>query len=330
MLYVMGFCAMSAAVSFVMTNVIRNTALKNNIVDIPNARSSHTSPTPRGGGLAFALSFAVFAAIDTFFAKRFFPPQAMTVLTLLLPLVILGAVDDKHGLSPFVRLPVHLFVGLGACLAFGPVPLPFSHNLGTAGAAINWGVSILGVAALINFYNFMDGLDALVAGCTFIQLLFFTFMADQLLWLLLAAGIAGFIPWNWPRASIFMGDAASTMLGGAAAIAILAAAPSAQSAFVASAVTFPLTIDATYTVCRRLLRGENIARAHRSHVYQRLNNTAGWSHSRVTITYCLLTLTFAALSGLFGAYGTLASAVIVIILIPVAERHILNTSRKLQ
>nr|WP_245168172.1 hypothetical protein [Desulfobaculum xiamenense] len=251
----------------------------------------------------------------------------MRVFAVIIPLVLLGLADDAWNLPARSRLPVHLLLGGLTCALFGPVPLPFAPDMGTPGLIVQWAVTIVGTAALINFYNFMDGLDGLVAGTALVQMFFLAIQLDQPLWLLLAAGIAGFLPWNWPRASIFMGDAASTTLGACAAIAIVGC-PTRGLAAEALAVTLPLTVDATYTILRRLSRRENIFHAHRSHIYQRLHNTAGWSHARVTTLYIALTILCALAITAFADYGPATCIALCLALLPLAELHIRRFASK--
>ena len=152
---------------------------------------------------------------------------------------------------------------------------------------------------MINFYNFMDGLDGLVGGTSAVQLAFFAVYLQQPEWWLLVAAVVPFLLANWPPARIFMGDSGSTVLGAAVAIALLRA-PTPTLLCSAGLVTLPILGDATFTLFRRLLLRENIFEAHKSHVYQRLNQV-GWSHGRVSTTYVALTLALALVVFVAGA-----------------------------
>lgn len=266
------------------------------LIDLPNQRSSHTLPTPRGGGIAFVAAFFVTAGI----AAALVPdgPSGTRSLLLgsiavLLPLWLVGAVDDARGLSVRVRFLVQLVAAGLAVFLFGPFP-GFGSVLGGFGAPwLSSLLSVIAITALINFYNFMDGLDGIVGGSCAVQLAFFALYLHQPGWWLLVAALLGFLLWNWPPARIFMGDSGSTVLGGAIALALLRA-PDSQSMWWAGAVTAPLLGDAVFTLLRRLSRRENIFEAHKSHIYQRLNQS-GWSHQRVAGSYVALTLLIAAL-----------------------------------
>lgn len=305
-------CVLAAPTALVLTGLMRRVAVRQNMVDVPVERSSHTVPTPRGGGLSFVALFLLWAALALALGLDLRPAPG-PALFLLGPLALLGYLDDRTDLPAKLRLGAHFAVALAAVAVFGPLDAAGLTN-GFLPGWTAWPLSVVFVAACINFYNFMDGLDALVAGCCLVQLAFFSWSAGQTLWPPLAAGILGFLYWNRPPAKIFMGDAASTLLGGAAALAILAhPGPPAQTA-TALAATFPLTLDAAYTVLRRLARRENVLQAHRSHIYQRLHSRAGWSHGRVALAYAGLTAAFAAASAAGGLCAALGLGLALVVL----------------
>lgn len=265
-------------------------------IDVPNQRSSHTLPTPRGGGIAFVAAFLVTAALASILVREgsdTTPSLLEGSILVLFPLWAVGTVDDARGLSVRFRYFVQLFAAGLAVFFFGSFP-GFDAILGQLGAPwLTAVLSVIAITALINFYNFMDGLDGLVGGCCAVQLAFFALYLHQPSWWLLVAALIAFLSWNWPPAKIFMGDSGSTVLGGAVALALLRA-PDAGTMWWAGAVTLPLLGDAVFTLTRRVLRRENVFEAHKSHIYQRLNQ-AGWSHRRVASTYVALTILIAAL-----------------------------------
>ena len=265
-------------------------------IDVPNQRSSHTQPTPRGGGIAFVAAFLVTAGI----AVAVTPGQTggapsllKGAILVLLPLWLVGTIDDARGLSARTRYLVQLIAAGLAVYLFGSFA-GFDAMLGRFGTAwLTPLLSVIAITALINFYNFMDGLDGIVGGSCAVQLAFFALYLHQPGWWLLVAALVAFLFWNWPPAKIFMGDSGSTVLGAAVALALLRA-PDASTMWWAGSVTAPVLGDAVFTLTRRLLKRENIFEAHKSHIYQRLNQS-GWSHQRVAGTYVALTLTIAAL-----------------------------------
>jgi UDP-N-acetylmuramyl pentapeptide phosphotransferase/UDP-N-acetylglucosamine-1-phosphate transferase len=177
------------------------------------------------------------------------------------------------------------------------------------------------MTAVINFYNFMDGLDGLVAGTTLIQLGFLAFYLNQpLLWLIFAA-ILGFLYWNWSPAKIFMGDAGSTVLGATIACSLLNNHNDTLQAWSALAITLPLLGDAIYTLIRRLIKRENIFKAHRSHLYQRLQQI-GWSHAQVSSTYIAITIIIAMGIALFNGIAAWIALAAVAGIISIAEIYL--------
>lgn len=268
---------------------------RQNLLDIPNDRSSHSQPTPRGGGLGFIIAFAANSILNPILSSYFpkiFPDnllqitassQILNIWLILTPLAIIGFLDDKHNLPASIRYLVQLTAASIALFCFDPFPQPWLTSFGLPGQIIAYTLSAIAITALINFYNFMDGLDGLVAGVTAVQLGFLALYLNQPLWWLLAAALLGFLWWNWSPAKIFMGDVGSTVLGAAVVIPMLNTDNPTQ-AWTAIAITLPLNADAIYTLVRRLMRRENIFKAHRSHLYQRLQQS-GWTHAQVASTY---------------------------------------------
>ena len=182
-------------------------------------------------------------------------------------------------------------------------------------------LTVISLTALINFYNFMDGLDGIVASVSAIQFAFLAFYLNQPLWWLLVAALLGFLYWNWSPAKIFMGDVGSTFLGATIAIAILNTNSNPVMAWSALAITLSLTADAIYTIICRLIRRENIFQAHRTHLYQRLQQS-GVSHAQVAIIYCLVTIAISILIMNFNALGSWLSLLLVISLIALGELYL--------
>jgi len=258
-------------------------------------------PTPRGGGIAFVAAFllAVIVAASIVPGRdRGALPDLYHLALVLFPLWLVGTADDSRGVSAPVRYLVQLGSAGLAVYWFGPLPAlnPILGDVGRPWLAAL--VTVISITALINFYNFMDGLDGIVGGCSAVQLAFFALYLHQPVWWLLVAALLAFLLWNWPPATVFMGDSGSTVLGGAVAVALLQTT-SPKMTWLAAAVAAPLLADAVFTLLRRLLNRENIFEPHKSHVYQRLNQS-GWSHARVATAYVALTLAIA------GVIATLA------------------------
>jgi Fuc2NAc and GlcNAc transferase len=310
-------------ISFIAVNLIRR-YLRQHFIDIPNDRSSHKFPTPRGGGLGFIIAFTSGLIIQ----QLCFPlPSSSISLALwlsLLPLIAISLLDDWKSLRATIRYTVHLSVSTLIALQTGPFPQPWLQPMGTLGYILAIIFTILGITAFINFYNFMDGLDGLVAGVSLIQLsLFALFLNQPILWLLVAA-LAGFLLWNWSPAKIFMGDAGSTVLGAVIAIVLLQHSSNVSTSWTHLAISLPLLVDAIYTLVRRIMRQENIFQAHRTHLYQRLHQS-GWPHAQVALLYISATCIIGLSLFSFGAWGACFSLVGAIVAIFQVENYLQRT-----
>lgn len=251
------------------------------IVDLPNARSSHTTPKPRGGGLSI-VAVVTGAAILLYVMGRMSPPLTTVLLVGGLSVAGIGLLDDVRSAPISLRMIVHLGAALLALYFLGS-PLPARM----AGSVL----TVLGIAWMLNLFNFMDGIDGLaaseaafvLAGAGAISLLLARASPAEVAPLMIAAAACvGFLAWNWPPASIFMGDVGSGYLGYLIAVLAIASAKSgALNVYVWLILGGVFIVDATLTLVRRLLRGERIYQAHRTHAYQWLARRWG-SHARVT------------------------------------------------
>ncbi len=274
----------------VLTPLLRFWLLRRNLVDLPGERRSHDVPTPRGGGLAIAVAIAVALVLAP--VTVWWPG-----IVVLAVLALLGWCDDHFELPASVRLAVQAATAVLGLWWLGPVasvPM-FGHDLHLpwlwtllAGIAVVW---------LVNLHNFMDGSDGLAAmqgvwsGLAFAVILRMNGLdAVAAFALALAGGFAGFLLWNRPPARIFMGDVGSMALGGGVAmLALVGAVSGAVSVWVSLILTSLFVVDATATLARRVVRGEQWYTAHRQHAYQRLI-VAGWNHGRVLALYAAINL----------------------------------------
>ncbi|MEC4813525.1 MAG: glycosyltransferase family 4 protein [Scytonema sp. PMC 1069.18] len=304
-----------------LTVALVKQTLQRQLIDIPNERSSHTQPTPRGGGLGFIIAFFIATIACQLLPNGSSNLTQPSLWLLTLPLIAIGILDDWRGVPAGIRYLVQLCVSTVVVLQCGAFPIPMLSSYGAIGDGLATLITIIGMTALINFYNFMDGLDGLVAGVTAVQLVFLALWFHQpMLWLLVAA-LLGFLYWNWSPAKIFMGDAGSTVLGAVVAIAFLQSHRDPNSTSTALAILLPLIADAIYTLFRRLLRGENIFKAHRTHLYQRLQQS-GWSHAQVASSYIGFTLLNMNAISLFGANGAWSSVAMTLIAIVLTETYL--------
>lgn len=247
----------SGIFSYVLTLVLIP-ILERNFMDHPNMRSSHVNSTPRGGGVVFVL-------IGTLLTLLSEPSPARWIPILCLPLALIGLIDDFRGLPSYLRYLVQLVTAI-FLINFSSLTSPIWISL----------LFIIMITAIINFINFMDGLDGLVAGCGVLM------MASTSSWAISGA-IFGFLLWNWSPAKVFMGDVGSTFIG-AVFCGMLLQENSYKQSFLLLLISFPLLCDAFVCVMRRLLNGENVFKAHRKHLFQRLQQS-GWSHQSVSLLY---------------------------------------------
>lgn len=284
------------AASIALTLAMRNFALSRGLLDVPNERSSHKVPTPRGGGAAITVTamtgFAVLVALHRLDFAVF------AALAGGLAVAAVGFVDDRHALPAVVRLCAHVTAALWALAWLGGLPA-----LRVAGHLISLGafgtvVGVLGIVWVLNLFNFMDGIDGLAATeATFVAWSGAALTAAAsgssgvaAPALIFGASCLGFLRWNWPPARIFMGDVGSGYLGYVIAVLALAATrenPVALWAWLILGGVF--FVDATMTLLRRLLRGERTYQAHRSHAYQWLARRWG-SHRKVTLAVVAVNL----------------------------------------
>jgi Fuc2NAc and GlcNAc transferase len=284
------------------------------LLDEPGVRSSHARATPTGGGFPAALIGLSAAGAGSVLGVLAAGPRWAALLLVVLVLAPVGLADDARDLSRGVRYAAHFAVAAGVVLLLAP-------NTGAHGAlgVVGGLLAALFVTGLINAVNFMDGIDGLVAGSGTIALAFLGWQSEDPAWLVLAAAYAGFLLFNLPPARLFMGDAGSTTLGGLLGVALIAGRERLVPADLV--VLAPLLGDAAYTLFRRLLRGENVLKAHHSHLYQRLLR-AGLSHGRISLGYALATLLAALLARALGAAGALVALAGWALAVLAIERHV--------
>jgi Fuc2NAc and GlcNAc transferase len=275
---IIGVAMVTCLFAFLATGLVRRHALRNAILDIPNVRSSHVTPTPRGGGLAIVIAF-MGALVFLAFAGLL---QFDVMLVLIAgggAVALTGYLDDRISLPASTRFCVHTVAAALAVMVVGGIAEQTLRHLGLHGI---WAGSLLGVAALVwstNLFNFMDGIDG-IAGSEAVfmagagALLNWKFGGDTGLtaaMLVLAAAALGFLIWNWPPARIFMGDVGSGFLGFTLALLGLAASRhSATPIEVWVILSGVFIVDATVTLARRIVRGDRWFEAHRLHAYQNL------------------------------------------------------------
>jgi len=282
-------------VAFVLTALMRRLSLAGGLLDVPNERSSHATPTPRGGGVAIVVgSLGAWCMLWMLHVLKFDLFIALTIGGLAVAIV--GLVDDRKPVRASVRLVVHIAAAIWAVVWLGKVPLssPASISLATAVQVF----AVLGIVWMLNLFNFMDGIDGIAAseatfvswGGAFVLLSTGGSLGLAATAVALGAACLGFLIWNWPPAKIFMGDVGSGYLGYVIGVMTLASVhESGVTLWVWLVLGAVFFVDATLTLLRRLCRGERVYEAHRSHAYQWLARR--WnSHRRVTLSVLTINL----------------------------------------
>ena len=292
--------------SFILTYFIKNYAIKKSLVDIPNDRSSHTTPTPHGGGVAIAITW--FLGLTYLFYINDIANSLYFALMVGVIISVVSYMDDLIELSPKVRLLTQslvAFLGLYFLGGFEELSLFF---ISIENQFFTNVFAFFMIVWFINLYNFLDGIDGYAGSeALFLALAAFALFSDSL-FLVLFVSVLGFLFWNWHKAKIFMGDVGSTLLGYNIAIFTIYYANQESSNLWIWIIFFSVFwFDATLTLFRRYLNKESLSQAHKKHAYQRLVQS-GWSHSKVVIGSLLLnTLLFLIIyfiSNLFIAFLT--------------------------
>ena len=307
---------MLTAISCWLTGMTLRYALRNNMIDQPNERSSHCRPIPRGGGAAFSILIIgvllLLLGLLPEFSGIWIAMAGGSVLV-----AVIGWLDDRKGLPVVPRSVVHVIAASWAVYWLGglaSIDLGFANlHLGMLGS----GLAILAIVWSVNLFNFMDGIDGLAATQTVVV----GAIAGLLCWItghnvlalciwIMGAVVGGFLPWNWSPARIFMGDCGSGLLGFLiGTVAIASEKLGAVSILTWCILMGVFLVDATATLLRRVYKGERWYEAHCSHAYQRAVQ-AGLSHSRVVALVVLINLLLGAMA--------VATLFVPVLLVPVA------------
>ena len=299
------FAAVLCAAFVTATEPLLIPLLRRMAVDVPNGRSSHAIPTPRGGGAPVAAGLVV-AAILVMHGT-----VGLTFAVAVAAFAAIGFADDLAGLPARLRLVLQGLASLAvAGVLIGRLHLPLAVLVAGVILVVVW------IIGFVNAFNFMDGVNgisgahALIGGAAYACIGWlrpdpFLVTAGAAV----AAGALAFLPWNAVRARVFLGDAGSYGLG--AALAVLAAY-SVTRHIPLEASLAPLGLylaDTAWTLQRRIRAGERIFEAHRTHTYQKLCDV-GWSHQRVTMSTAAVTAALCALgaASLTGHQGLRAGA----------------------
>ena len=275
--------------SVVLTGLFRQYALWRNVMDIPNERSSHSVPTPRGGGIAMVLVYLLSLAYQLNITG--FSNEQLALLAGGAVIALTGFLDDHHSLSARWRLLIQLLVSIMMVISAGPLPMINLFGQTIHPDIVAYPLLVLTLIWMTNLYNFMDGIDGLagievVSVCLVMSMIYWLTgfePNDGAAVLLLAAAASGFLVWNFPPAKIFMGDVGSgfigLLLGG---LMLRDAAKEPKYLFVWLILLAVFIIDATMTLLYRIYMKERFYEAHKTHAFQYASRIMG-SHKKVTL-----------------------------------------------
>ncbi len=296
----------------VLSALMQLLMIRRGVMDMPGLRSSHAAPTPKGGGIGIALAFglAVLVAWTTGHAP---PRPAVALLVAGALLAAVSWADDVGQYAVWTKFAaqlaacVLLIAGGSVIRDLGPWPL----------GPLAWPVTLGWMMFTINAVNFIDGLNGLAAGsCAVVAIAVAFVTTDPLLraaLLGLAAGIAGFLPFNYPKARIFMGDVGSQLCGLLVAAAAAAhARPGEWIALLAPLGLFAILADVAFTLLRRWRAGDRLTAAHRGHLYQ-LAHRSGVAPALITAIYWGFAL-WGCVLGIVSLDATLAGTAAAIVL----------------
>lgn len=288
------FLILQSVFSYVLVGFYRIYAIKKNILDCPNQRSSHLVPTPRGGGIVFPILWCLCILILCF--SSFIELSCLYIF--IPPVFLVGCVsflDDKYQISARCRFLTQMIAAVYVLVILGDFPF---LSLGSVTIHWSWFGYIFMMFALLwstNLYNFMDGVDGIAA----IEALFVFGFGGYFIWCAGGSGFAyiiwsaasivlGFLLWNKPPAKIFMGDVGSTFLGFLVMLFAIIGEKKYNVPFLVWMILYGVFwFDATVTLLRRLIRGDKWYIAHRLHAYQRLQ-LQNWSHKKILLGVLLL------------------------------------------
>ena len=281
--------------TLLFTGYMRHYALKKNIIDNPNERSSHSVPTPRGGGVAVVCSYLVALAV-LMYSQQLELQTGFTLMAAGFVIALLGFLDDHGHINSMLRLVIHFLVAIGVVLSLGGFAEVTAFNGVQLGFIANI-IAVLFLVWLLNLYNFMDGINGIASTEVItstismaIIYLVLNHIVDEKSLILLAACAFGFLLWNFPKAKIFMGDACSGFLGLILGIFALIALKVDIALFCAWLICLGVFIvDATFTLIRRVVTGHKMYDAHRSHTYQILSRHFN-SHTPVTLAVAAINI----------------------------------------
>lgn len=266
-------------------------AKRKSLIDMPTQRSSHSTPTPRGGGVVFGL--AIMMTTLFFYLSGLLDPKFFFPILAGAAIIFIGFIDDFIDLSFFSRLIVHFVCAITAIFFLGFISINNVLEVNVFADFIQMGITVFFIVWMTNLYNFMDGINGIAAleaiSVSFCMILILLLNDDidyalliQLLTVIFC--VAGFTIWNFPKARIFMGDSGSAFLGYLFSLYVIYSQTIDTNLVAAWLILLGIFIcDATLTLFSRILRGGKFYQPHKTHAYQILASHFR-SHSKATLS----------------------------------------------
>jgi len=297
--------AIATCASFLLVLLFRRIGLRRHWLDVPNERSSHIRPTPRGAGVVIAiLSLSLFSLIAFQAELRSSP----TFLICAVAVSLAGWLDDLYGLPIPVKLTVHLIVAVASVSMLG-----YWHSIGIStkySIDLQWlgpAITVVWVVWSINAFNFIDGIDGLAGLQGMVTAtswsVIFGMSAAGTVFAGVAGACLGFLILNWHPAKVFMGDVGSSFLGYSLAVLPIAFSSDAEPIspvlpVVCILLFWPINFDAGWSRLARMIRGDRFWQPNREHFYQAMVDN-GFSHSFVAALYGIFTVASSSAAFIF-------------------------------
>jgi UDP-GlcNAc:undecaprenyl-phosphate/decaprenyl-phosphate GlcNAc-1-phosphate transferase len=305
--------------SLLLTPLVRAAGRRFGLLDVPNERSSHSVPTPGNGGYAIVAAIAIATGIGWSTVDS----QILWIAVSGLAIAVMGAVDDRRPMREaakfLVQVTVAIALMLGSSLLVSSLDLPFLR------VDLMWMAPVFTLLWLVgytNAFNFMDGINGIAATHAMVAGLVLAILlaregdvAGAVLAVAIAGASAGFLPWNLPSGSIFMGDVGSVTIGFLLASLVVRYTRLPGGEFLPAILPMmPFILDTSITLVRRILRRERFFSAHRSHFYQRLT-MRGFSHTQATLVWTAMAVVSAVPAVFWRQIGSWERLVSVAVLI---------------
>jgi Fuc2NAc and GlcNAc transferase len=298
------------ASTMLLTYLLMRIGLRTGVLDIPNERSSHSSPVPRGGGVSIIIAFSIFLYVYPMIVDEPFGDSIWKGLLFGgLIVATVGFIDDLNHIPARWRFLAHLSAAFLVLTLLQSLPKIIVFELSLDFGYVGYIFFAIALVWYVNLFNFMDGIDG-IAGIEAITVLsgaaLILFIQEQIFWpaifAYLACCVGGFLVWNWPPARVFMGDACSGFLGFTLGLlAIFTSIEGSINLWSWLILCGVFIVDATTTLIRRMIRGQNWYAAHKSHAYQILSRRFA-SHRKVSVGVMFINLFWLFPLGLLAAF----------------------------